>query len=1062
MGDKMQDLFLELDEFIRSVKISKNETFTILLGAGASISSGIQSAQDCIWEWKKDIYISKNANAPEWIENYKVEQVKEIIQKWLDSEGTYLSLGHEDEYSFYIEKCYRIEDDRRKYFQKICEKKEPSIGYKLLCLLAEEGIIQSTWTTNFDNLTLKAANIMNINAIDITLDSIDRIVRPQNNSELLHIGLHGDYRYGPLKNTSSELIAQDETFRQKLVDYLDDKHLIVLGYSGRDKSLIDTLIDSYSKKGAGRIYWCGYGQNISDNTRRLLEIARDNGRTAYFVPTDGFDKTMIKLSKVCLKDNDEVYKKVQTLLNKDIEEFTKTPFTIDFTHINTIIKSNSFPLNLPKEVYQFEAIFGQDEKRWATIKELSKDNNIIAAPYKEFVWTFGTLTDIQKCFNNIIKGKINRKPLADVNLLKDTAIYYLLISSLTQVLACNSSLSTNGKDLLWLTEESEEKVISGIVCHIHKAIRLSINNDSNYYLTLKPDFYISGFNGDISDDIKKEVGKYFFEKLWNRKYNDYINKWREIIFANKTKVLELEYPLNSGTGFVFVLKNIPAFAQIMKSGTSKGITLNSKFPKSSIKYTGIQYNEPMLIFSSKYPDARQKPKDFHPIRGLNENRPYDYPLNGKILNNEISLGVICPKAESQLFFRFISEHQNKVSTKVNKEYLIDYPGFFNAYGVSLNIPTVSSENWAFCSEPNGSDIKSTSLDLARKIREQIEHLIRDGKSIVILIFIPKRWEYYLDYCDESEQFDLHDYIKAICAEKGVATQFIKENTLESPLELRCQIHWWLSLSYYVKSLRTPWILDTLEKDTAFAGIGYSINHRNSSEGIILGCSHIYNSQGQGLRYKLSKVEDSIYWDKQKSPHLSYDDAFQFGLTIKELFYSAMNCLPRRVVIHKRTFFTINEINGIKDSILGNGIEEVDLIEINFESDIRFIASKINSEGMPNEADSYAIQRGTCILLNSSNALLWTHGVVPSVRNEYYRYYLGGRYIPTPLRIKKYFGQSNIGQISNEVLGLTKMNWNTFDLYTQLPATLNSSIEIARIGRLLSRREGATYDYRYFI
>lgn len=1057
-----ETLVLEFDELIRSVKISKNETFTILLGAGASISSGIQSAQDCIWEWKKDIYMSKNTNAPEWIENYKVEQVREILQKWLDSEGSYLPLGHEDEYSFYIEKCYRIEDDRRKYFQRICKKKEPSIGYKLLCLLAEQAIIQSVWTTNFDNLTLKAANIMNITAIDVTLDCIDRIIRPQNSSELLHIGLHGDYRYGPLKNTSSELIAQDETFRQKLVDYLNDKHLIVLGYSGRDRSLMDALIESYSKKGSGRIYWCGYGQNINDNTKKLLEKARENGRTAYFVPTDGFDKTMIKLSKVCLKDNDELYEKVQGLLSKDAKEFSKTPFTIDITHINTINKSNSFPLNLPKEVYQFETNFNKDEKRWATIKELSKDSNITAVPYKEFVWAFGTLNDIQKCFNNIIKGKVNRKPLTDLDLLKDTAIYHLLISSLTKVIAYNSNLSTNGKDLLWVTDEWEEKVISGVVCHIHKAIKLSINSDGNYYLTLNPDFYISGVNAEISDDIRKEVGKYFFEKLWNRNYNDYINNWRKIIFVNNVKVLEVEYPLNSGTGFVFELRNIPAFAQIMKAGTYKGITLNTKFPKSSIKYTGIQYTEPMLIFSSKHPDAKEKTKDFHPIRGLNDNRPYDYPLNGKILSNEISLGVVCPKTESQSFYRFINEHQNKVSTKVNKEYLIDYPGFFNAYGVSLNIPTVSSENWSFCPEPNGSDIKSTTLDLARKIREQIEYLVRDGKNIVILIFIPKRWEYYLDYCDETEQFDLHDYIKAICAEKGVATQFIKENTIESPLELRCQIHWWLSLSYYVKSLRTPWILNTLDKDTAFAGLGYSVNHRNSSEGVILGCSHIYNSQGQGLRYKLSKIEDSIYWDKQKSPHLSYDDAFQFGLTIKELFYSAMNCLPRRVVVHKRTFFTNNEISGIRDSLLGNGIEKLDLIEINFESDIRFIASRINNEGMPNEADSYAIPRGTCILLNSSNSLLWTHGVVPSVRNEYHRYYLGGRYIPTPLRIKKYFGESNIGQVANEILGLTKMNWNTFDLYTQLPATLNSSIEIARIGRLLSRREGATYDYRYFI
>ncbi len=54
------------------------------------------------------------------------------------------------------------------------------------------------------------------------------------------------------------------------------------------------------------------------------------------------------------------------------------------------------------------------------------------------------------------------------------------------------------------------------------------------------------------------------------------------------------------------------------------------------------------------------------------------------------------------------------------------------------------------------------------------------------------------------------------------------------------------------------------------------------------------------------------------------------------------------------------------------------------------------------------------------------------------------------------------QICHEILGLSKMNWNTFDHYTKVPATLHSSNEIARIGSLLQRFGGASYDYRLFI
>src|SRR5690606_16739050 len=100
---------------------------------------------------------------------------------------------------------------------------------------------------------------------------------------------------------------------------------------------------------------------------------------------------------------------------------------------------------------------------------------------------------------------------------------------------------------------------------------------------------------------------------------------------------------------------------------------------------------------------------------------------------------------------------------------------------------------------------------------------------------------------DNEHYDLHDFIKAYCAERGIATQFIQEDTISNPLQ--CQINWWLSLSYYVKSMRTPWVLDSLDKSTAFAGIGYSVTNQDGATDIVLGCSHIYNSQGQGLKYR---------------------------------------------------------------------------------------------------------------------------------------------------------------------------------------------------------------------
>jgi hypothetical protein len=255
----MQHIVLSFDAFLRSFKQNLDGSFAFLLGAGASISSGIQSANDCIWDWKRDIYISKNPTTNRTIDIHS-EYYRNVIQKWLDSHGKYPKKDAEDEYVFYAEKAFPIDGDRRKYFENLCLNKQPSIGYQLLCLLHKYGVLKSIWTTNFDGLSVRAAHQQNLTPIEVTLDYPDAISRNESRNELLHIALHGDYKYTKLKNTAKELDAQNETFEKRLENYFFDKNLIVIGYSGRDESLMKALKSAFSKEGSGRLYWCGYGE----------------------------------------------------------------------------------------------------------------------------------------------------------------------------------------------------------------------------------------------------------------------------------------------------------------------------------------------------------------------------------------------------------------------------------------------------------------------------------------------------------------------------------------------------------------------------------------------------------------------------------------------------------------------------------------------------------------------------------------------------------------------------------------------------------------------------------
>jgi argonaute-like protein implicated in RNA metabolism and viral defense len=305
---------------------------------------------------------------------------------------------------------------------------------------------------------------------------------------------------------------------------------------------------------------------------------------------------------------------------------------------------------------------------------------------------------------------------------------------------------------------------------------------------------------------------------------------------------------------------------------------------------------------------------------------------------------------------------------------------------------------------------------------------------------------------DAERFDLHDFTKARSVARGIASQFLNEHTLNE--KQQCRVQWWLSLALYVKSMRTPWLLEGLEQNTAFIGLGFSID-RKAERGrhVVLGCSHIYSARGEGLQYRLSKIEDPTI--RRGNAFMSHDDARRIGETARELFYESRMRLPDRVVVHKQTPFLAEERRGLIEGL--GGVAEVDLLEITVENALRYVASAASGV----EPDNYPVERGTAVRLDDHSALLWVHGVA-SALDRRFRYYQGKRRIPAPLMIKRHAGKSDLRIVCSEILGLSKMDWNSFDLYTKLPCTVASSGYIARVGSLLDRFAARLYDYRLFI
>ncbi|MGH9830368.1 MAG: SIR2 family protein, partial [Blastocatellia bacterium] len=249
------NLVLELDAFVRSVAVNKATPHTLFLGAGASISSGIPSAASCIWEWKRSIFLTKNPGLEAQFAELSLPAIRSKIQRWLDSQRKYPACDSSDEYGFYIEECYPIADDRRAFFAERIRQSAPHVGYRLTAKLAEAGLVDSVWTTNFDGLPAKAINQSKaVTGIEIGMDCQERLLRKANRNEIICVSLHGDYRYDRLKNTAQELQSQEKALQTGLINVTAQTPLIVVGYSGRDASVMAALKEAYRTHGTGSLY----------------------------------------------------------------------------------------------------------------------------------------------------------------------------------------------------------------------------------------------------------------------------------------------------------------------------------------------------------------------------------------------------------------------------------------------------------------------------------------------------------------------------------------------------------------------------------------------------------------------------------------------------------------------------------------------------------------------------------------------------------------------------------------------------------------------------------------
>ncbi|SJZ59426.1 SIR2-like domain-containing protein [Enhydrobacter aerosaccus] len=263
----------------------------LLVGAGASVSSGIPAAGEAVeriakWRWCLD-----NDRLPN---DPSVRRAD--YWPWLTGQPWFSADVHLAEvYPDAVKNLLNVANDRRVFFEDMIHPPvHPNRGYKALANILHQGWISTVLTTNFDECVQNARVLVTRPHHLVVIKTPSDLVRfssAPENPQLVY--LHGSVEHLTDKNLAVDVQSMDSEIVERVRPLLRDHPIIVVGYRGGEPSVMRGLfLDNinYTNNFHHGIYWCVLDREIDAPMPPMVaDLARAIGGNFTKVPISGFD-----------------------------------------------------------------------------------------------------------------------------------------------------------------------------------------------------------------------------------------------------------------------------------------------------------------------------------------------------------------------------------------------------------------------------------------------------------------------------------------------------------------------------------------------------------------------------------------------------------------------------------------------------------------------------------------------------------------------------------------------------------------------------------------------------
>jgi hypothetical protein len=466
-------------------------------------------------------------------------------------------------------------------------------------------------------------------------------------------------------------------------------------------------------------------------------------------------------------------------------------------------------------------------------------------------------------------------------------------------------------------------------------------------------------------------------------------------------------------------------------------------------------NEPLLEFGVG--------EDICPRRGISKFGVYD--SKSKIRNNELFVGCVGTSSGIDFFYSWIEKCKKRIPAKEDNKQpnlFSSFCGFNEHYGFKAKITTGEEiyrtiKNSSIKSLLNIESWDDRVIEAVELYYEQIKFLAQNRNVNVIICIIPDNLYSKISKIETTsidETIDQNDFpelelnfrrlLKAKAMHLGKPLQLVREVTFsenKSQQDIATKAWNFCTALYYKAGSTIPWKIKKNPNRPSSCFVGISFYRSRDHKSLNTSLAQIFDELGNGVILRGTPVE----LDKTDlRPHLNNNQIYNLLSEALNEYRIAMGNLPSRLVIHKTSNFYEDEIEGIYELKNKLGIETLDLVTI---IDTSF---RIFRTGM------YPPLRGTYIKLDTTSNILFTRGSVP-----YYKTY-PALYIPQPLEIRVIESDESPERLCEEILALTKMNWNNTQFDGKYPITIGCSRKVGQIMKYLKSDDKPQIRYSFYM